>query len=129
MNLLSEDEVREIHREAIEQFGGLHGIRDEGAFSSAMNAVLNRLNYEDDLDLSAIAATYAYHLCQNHPFQDGNKRVAAMATETFLDLNGYFLDMDNNQYEQLFLDIASSKYSRDDIEELFRSILTPLEDS
>lgn len=57
MILLKLAEIKELHKMAIEEFGGLDGIRDEGALESAFNAVLNRLNYEPDLDLAAIAAT------------------------------------------------------------------------
>ncbi len=120
MTLLQLAEIKELHKMAIEEFGGLEGIRDEGALESAFNAVLNRLNYEPDLDLAAIAATYAYHLSQAHAFHDGNKRVAAMASETFLDMNGVGLDFTNDKIVDIYLQIASSSLSRDSLEALFR---------
>ncbi|MFY9227451.1 MAG: type II toxin-antitoxin system death-on-curing family toxin [Blastocatellia bacterium] len=120
MILLQLAEIKELHKMAIEEFGGLDGIRDEGALESAFNAVLNRLNYEPDLDLAAIAATYAYHLSQAHAFHDGNKRVAAMASETFLDMNGVGLDFTNDEIVDIYLQIASSSLSRDSLEALFR---------
>ena len=120
MILLKLAEIKELHKMAIEEFGGLDGIRDEGALESAFNAVLNRLNYEPDLDLAAIAATYAYHLSQAHAFHDGNKRVAAMASETFLDMNGVGLDFTNDEIVDIYLQIASSSLSRDSLEALFR---------
>jgi len=120
MTLLQLAEIKELHKMAIEEFGGLDGIRDEGALESAFNAVLNRLNYEPDLDLAAIAATYAYHLSQAHAFHDGNKRVAAMASETFLDMNGVGLDFTNDEIVDIYLQIASSSLSRDSLEALFR---------
>lgn len=120
MTLLQLAEIKELHKMAIEEFGGLDGIRDEGALESAFNAVLNRLNYEPDLDLAAIAATYAYHLSQAHAFHDGNKRVAAMASETFLDMNGVGLDFTNDEIVDIYLQIASSSLSRDSLETLFR---------
>jgi len=66
------------------------------------------------------AATYAYHLTQAHAFVDGNKRVAAAVTETFLETNGVRLIMTNDEIVRLFLEIASSALSRDQVEQLLR---------
>lgn len=126
MILLQLSEIKKLQKIAIEEFGGLHGIRDEGALESALNAVLNRLNYEPDLDLAAIAATYAYHLTQAHAFHDGNKRVAAMASETFLDMNGFGLDLSNDEIVDIYLQVAAGLFSRDILETLFRKHIRPL---
>lgn len=66
------------------------------------------------------AATYAYHLTQSHAFLDGNKRVAAAITETFLETNGFELSMTNEEVVDLFLGIASSKLIRDEVEQRLR---------
>jgi death-on-curing protein len=79
--------VPAVHARAIEEFGGLRGIRDEGALEAALRAVENRAYYEQ-ATLTICAATYAYHLTQAHAFLDGNKRVAAAVAEIFLELNG-----------------------------------------
>jgi death-on-curing family protein len=83
---LRKQDVIDIHAQLIEAFGGIHGLRDEGALKSALAAAENRCNCEN-ADLSACAATYAYHLSQAHAFMDGNKRIAAAASEIFLKLN------------------------------------------
>lgn len=75
-------EVLDIHARLIEEFGGSHGLRDEGVLESALAAAENRKHYEN-ANLAACAATYAYHLTQAHAFVDGNKRVAAQ-TASFL---------------------------------------------
>ena len=67
------------------------------------------------------AATYAYHLTQSHAFIDGNKRIAAAITETFLETNGAQLTMTNDEIVQLFLQIASDAMSRDQIEQVNRT--------
>ena len=72
-------------------------------------------------DLVTCAATYAYHLTQAHAFIDGNKRVAAAVTETFLESNGSQLAMTDAELVQLFLDIAAGLLSRDEVERLFRA--------
>ena len=69
-------EVLAIHARAIEEFGGLPGVRDAGVLEAALTAAENRAYYEQ-ATLSTCAATYAYHLSQAHAFLDGNKRVAA----------------------------------------------------
>jgi len=85
----------------IEEFGGSHGLRDEGALESALVAAENREYYEN-ADLATCAATYAYHLTQTHAFIDGNKRIAAAVSEIFLELNGARLNTTNEQIVRLF---------------------------
>jgi death-on-curing protein len=86
---------------------------------SALAAAENRCNYEN-ADLSACAATYAYHLSQAHAFMDGNKRIAAAASEIFLKLNGAELAATNPQIVSLFLDMAAGRLSRDEVDAFFR---------
>ncbi len=66
------------------------------------------------------AATYAYHLTQSHGFLDANKRVGAAITEAFLETNGYELRMTNDEIVSLFLAIASSELSREQVEQRLR---------
>jgi death-on-curing protein len=111
-------EVLDIHARLIEEFGGSHGLRDEGALESALVAAENREYYEN-ADLATCAATYAYHLTQAHAFVDGNKRIAAAISEIFLEINGARLNATNEQIISLFLDIASGNLLRDEVEEFF----------
>ena len=111
-------EVLGIHARLIEEFGGSHGLRDEGALESALVAAESREYYEN-ADLATCAATYAYHLTQAHAFVDGNKRIAAAVSEIFLEINGARLNTTNEQIVRLFLDIAAGKLSRDEAERFF----------
>lgn len=111
-----------IHHKLIERYGGIHGLRDEGAFESAMNAAENRFYYETE-DLAELAATYAYHLSQAHAFLDGNKRIAAAVAGVFLEINGAVLDATEDEIIELFLDIAASRVLREDVEEKFAAWL------
>lgn len=95
------------------------GLRDEGALESALAAAENRQHYEQ-ADLIACAATYAYHLSQAHAFIDGNKRIAAAVSETFLEVNGARLEMTNEQIVELFLSIAAGRLNRDEVDKVFR---------
>jgi death on curing protein len=110
--------VLAIHVRAIEEFGGLHGVRDEGALEAALTAAENRAYYEQ-APLTMCAATYAYHLTQAHAFLDGNKRVAAAVAEIFLELNGAELCATDDHIVALFLAIAAGQMSRQDVEQWF----------
>ena len=113
-------DVLTAHARLIAVTGGSVGLRDEGLLESALAAAENRHGYED-ADLATCAATYAYHLTQAHAFIDGNKRVAAAVTETFLESNGSRLAMTDEEIVRLFLDIAAGLLSRDEVERLFRT--------
>jgi death-on-curing protein len=123
---LDKSEIIAIQERAIDEFGGLHGIRDEGALESAIIAVENRHHYEN-ADLVACAATYAYHIAKAHAFLDGNKRTAAASTETFLIVNDAKLDVTNSRLANLFIGLASGRISRDGAEALLRSWVRVLE--
>ena len=118
MLFLYKTEVIEIHKKLIKEFGGIHGLRDEGALESAMASAKNRAYYEN-ADIAICAATYAYHLTQAHAFIDGNKRIAAAISEIFLEINDVKLNATNEQIVDLFLSIASGEKTRNDIEQIF----------
>lgn len=84
--------VTAIHDEAIYEFGGLAGIRDVGLLESALDRPRNRLAYEPKSHLFDLAASLCFGITKNHPFIDGNKRTALLATRAFLFLNGYALE-------------------------------------
>ena len=84
-------EVVTIHSILIEEFGGTPGIRDQGALASAL--MRPQLGYYDGLIEEAAALMES--LANNHPFVDGNKRVAFFVTDAFLRLNGQYIDCDS----------------------------------
>ncbi len=84
---LSEADVLGLHRRGLDQHGGMDGLRDHGAFASALHAPEAIWFYAQG-DLFELAAAYAFHLAQNQPFFDGNKRVAVATALAFLELNG-----------------------------------------
>ena len=108
-------EVLAIQRRLIEEFGGIHGIRDWGALESAFLAAEQRAYYEQ-AGLSVCAATYTYHLTKTHAFLDGNKRLAAAVAEIFLEMNGVSLGATNDQLVDFFLGIATGTISRETVE-------------
>lgn len=92
------DEVLAIHDYLIEEFGGKVGLRDIGSLESA----LGRLTSGYYSDIMEEAAALMESLSQNHPFIDGNKRVSFFTADTFLRMNGYFIDCDNDDAFSFF---------------------------
>ncbi|HVZ65391.1 MAG TPA: type II toxin-antitoxin system death-on-curing family toxin [Lacunisphaera sp.] len=108
------DLVKEIHGAAIAQTGGSDGLRDEALLESAVAAPQATFGGESVYaSLEEIAAAYLFYLCRNHPFVDGNKRVALGACLVFLRLNGLEPAPDGPDWEALVLDVAASRLDRD----------------
>lgn len=84
--------VAAIHDEALYEFGGLPGVRDAGLLESAIDRPRNRLAHEPRSSLFELAASLCVGLAKDHPFVDGNKRTALLATHAFLLINGYALE-------------------------------------
>ncbi|MHA6769352.1 type II toxin-antitoxin system death-on-curing family toxin [Sphingobium ummariense] len=113
------------HAEQIaEHGGGGDALRDHGLFESAMARPQQLVHYGDP-DAAALAAAYAYGLARNHPFVDGNKRIAAVVSETFLLLNGFRLAASDAELVVAFLDLAAGTLSDDELADWFREHLAP----
>ena len=93
------EEVIAMHNALISAFGGSLGIRDEGALASAL--MRPQLGYYDGLIQDAAALMES--LANNHAFVDGNKRVAFFVTDTFLRMNGHFINCDNDEAYAFFM--------------------------
>tara|TARA_R110001592_G_scaffold134348_1_gene350058 strand:- start:70 stop:429 length:360 start_codon:yes stop_codon:yes gene_type:complete len=78
------------HEEQLRDHGGPQGVRDVTLLESALAKPQNLASYGEP-DAAALAASYAFGIARNHPFVDGNKRTAAVVSETFLNINGYSL--------------------------------------
>jgi death-on-curing protein len=83
-------EIIEMHRQLIDEFGGIHRIRDQGLLEAAIFRPQN--GYYDDLLHEAAALMES--LANNHAFLDGNKRISLAATDTFLRINGFYLELE-----------------------------------
>lgn len=81
------DVVLAYHELLLARHGGSSGIRDQGMLDSALGRPINLFNYEEP-SLIQLSASYAYGLIKNHPFVDGNKRIAFATAVLFLELNG-----------------------------------------
>lgn len=116
---VAEDVALAAHDEQIAEHGGGAGVRDMGLFLSAMARPQNLAAYEEP-DAAALAAAYAYGLARNHPFVDGNKRIAAVVSETFLVLNGFVLEASDAEIVVEFLALAAGEVSEDALAGWFR---------
>ena len=107
------------HSEQLAEHGGGDGVRDIGLLEGAMARPLNLEAYGDP-DAAALAAAYAYGIARNHPFVDGNKRTAAVVSETFLALNGFALQAGDAELVVVFLALAAGETEEDELAEWFR---------
>ncbi len=98
-----------LHAETISQHGGAAEIRDAGLLDSALDRARNRATYEEDSTIPRLAAAYAYGIAMNHPFVDGNKRVALLALGLFLRLNGWKLTASQVDATKTILNLAAGK--------------------
>lgn len=109
-----------IHDEQLAEHGGASGVRDAGAFESAMARPLNLAAYGDP-DAAALAAAYGFGLARNHAFVDGNKRTAYVVAEIFLALNGIKLLSSDAEGVLAFVALAAGELSEDALADWFRS--------
>ena len=99
-----------IHDRQLAEHGGSGGVRDDGLLESALARPQQLSAYGDPApDLADLAAALAYGLARNHPFVDGNKRTAAVACETFIELNAAALEADDLDLYPRFLALAEGK--------------------
>ena len=112
------------HGEQLAEHGGAAGVRDIGMLESAMARPLNLVAYGDP-DIADLAAAYAFGIARNHPFIDGNKRTAAVVSETFLAINGHALDCDDVELVTTFLALAAGELTVEELTAWFRRNVVP----
>lgn len=116
--------VLEIHAEAISQFGGSEGLREQALLESAIAAPQATFGGSSPyVDVIEIAGAYLFYLCGNHPFVDGNKRVALGACLVFLQMNGCTPAPDSDAWENLTLAVAASLLDRNEVTATLRKLV------
>src|SRR3546814_18813563 len=105
---ISAEVAMAAHAEQLAEHGGGEGVRDAGLLESAMARPQNLAAYHEP-DAAELAAAYAYGIARNHPFVDGNKRTAAVVSETFLVLNGYVLTAPDAELVVAFLALPAGQ--------------------
>ena len=115
------DEVIEMHRRLIELFGGSPELRDAGLLQSALAMPASTFagSYLHPT-LAEMGAAYLFHIACNHPFVDGNKRIAATAARVFLKMNGAEFDPTEQEYGDLTLGVAAGTVDKDAVIAFFK---------
>lgn len=108
-----DDVVLAIHMRQLAEHGGADGIRDVALLESALARPRNRFAYADAPDLAELAASYAHGISGNHPFVDGNNRVAWVVCRAFLRLNGHDVDAPPEEKYVVMLQVASGGLSEE----------------
>lgn len=88
---LEKSDVVHFQRMLVEEHGGLHGIRDEGALESTLARPMQLLHYQAGASLFELATSYGHGFAKNHVFLDGNKRISLVCIDIFLQINGFQL--------------------------------------
>ena len=116
-------EVIDIHSNQIELYGGQNGVRDFGLLQSALAqpeaSFAGQWLHED---IFLMAAAYAFHICQNHPFFDGNKRTALVSALVFLELNGISLDDPKGKLLEAMLNMAKGTLSKQQFAQILKGL-------
>ena len=113
---MSVDEVLGLHQRQIELYGGATGVRDLGLLQSAVS--IPAASFDGSwlhASLEEMAAAYLFHLAQNHPFVDGNKRTAAIAMIVFLAINDLVPTFTADELVELTLGVATGSYSKAEV--------------
>ncbi len=116
IRFLKKDIVLAFHKDQLKQYGGKEGVRDESLLESAL--AQPEASFGGDYvhrDIFHMSAAYGFHICQNHPFFDGNKRTALIAMYTFLFVNGYRVVADKKSLFAVVMDLANGKVTKDEL--------------
>jgi death on curing protein len=120
---LTVEDVLLIHDEQLEAYGGIQGIRDNGLLESA--TMMPQAGFGGEYlhhGLFEMAAAYAFHIAENQPFLDGNKRTALVAALVFLDINGFVISDENMRLYEAMIAIANKQMDKYDLAELLKSL-------
>jgi len=120
---LDVEDVLLIHEEQLAQYGGGAGVRDAGLLESAV--AMPRASAGGEFaheDLYAMAAAYAFHIAQNQPFVDGNKRTGLLAAIVFLDLNGIVIADPKGRLYGAMIAVAERGLDKGGLAQVFREL-------
>ncbi|MDP2350602.1 MAG: type II toxin-antitoxin system death-on-curing family toxin [Chloroflexota bacterium] len=126
---LTVPEVLALHKDQLRLFGGADGLRDAALLESAVAAPMSTFDgvYLHE-GIFQMAAAYAFHLAENQPFLDGNKRTALNAALVFLDINGWVvLDPEMRLYDAMIA-LSTHELDKQGLATLLRELATPLDE-
>jgi death-on-curing protein len=115
--------VDAVHLDQLREHGGLPGIRDENALESALGRPRNQWHYGAATDVATLAAAYGWGLANNHPYRDGNKRIAFLTMAIFVELNGHELEAPEEEVVQVMLAVADRRCTEGELAAWIRAHL------
>lgn len=119
---LTVEDVLAIYQRQMQRYGGLDGVRDLGLLESAVGMPQAMFGGEYlHRDLFAMAAAYAFHIAQNQPFLDGNKRTGLLSALVFLDINGVQVHEAAHEFYDAMIAVAVGQLSKEGLADLLRS--------
>jgi len=118
--------IEVIHQQQLLEHGGLPGVRDSAALESALARARQRYTDADGVDLAVLVAAYGFGLARNHPFNDGNKRIAFMAMDLFAGFNGHAIETSEEDVVVTMLALAAGRLSEEQLAAWVRARLMPL---
>jgi death-on-curing protein len=118
--------VDAIHTDQIREHGGLLGLRDENGLESALTRARHKWHFDQVTDLASLGAAYGFGLARNHPYTDGNKRVALVAMLTFLAINGQDLDARDDDVLTTMLALAAGRLTEPELAAWLRTRMVPM---
>jgi len=113
--------VEAVQFDLMREHGGMPGLRDENGLESALARPRQRRAYKPDTDLAELAAAYGHGLAANHPFNDGNKRIAFLVMAVFLELNGRELAAPETEVVTVMLAVAAGDLDEEGLASWLRS--------
>jgi death-on-curing protein len=125
---LTVEEVVAIHADQIARYGGDPALRDRGLLESAVHAAENVAAYAESFDLCDLAASYIFHIAENQPFVDGNKRAALASGLVFLHQNGVAIEDPDERLYDVMIGIATKSIRKPEIATTLRTLVAPVSD-
>lgn len=123
VDFLDVADILTLHANQVELYGGEHGVRDLGLLESAVAQPQATFGGQFlHADVFDMAAAYLFHIVQNHPFIDGNKRTGVVAALAFLDLNGIEIEAPQGSLHDLTMSVATGQIGKPEIAAFFRKL-------
>jgi death-on-curing protein len=128
LEFLDLEDVLLIHEGQLPKYGGAAGIRDQGLLESAL--AQPRATFGGEFlhaDPFAMAAAYAFHIAENQPFVDGNKRTGVLAAVVFLELNGYLVVEPPSRFYEAMIAVAERRLDKEGLAAMLREMSRPIQ--
>jgi death-on-curing protein len=125
-DFLTVEDVVDLHAQQLVRYGGADGLRDQGLLESAV--ATPRASFGGQFaheDVHSMAAAYAFHIAQNQPFVDGDKRTGLLAALVFLDINGWIVTDPDERLQEAMLAIADRRLDKGGLAALLRELSQP----